>query len=178
MPYSGGTVNFVSAHLANFDIMAMELEKKNIHLAAIYRPLNNFFLKPLMEYLRKKYICENQIKKGLNGVREAIEYIKKNYSIALMIDQRVSEGEKIQFFGKPALTTTLPAQLAIKYGLDIIPVFIERFEGSKFEIEFLDRIDPKNFNNKLELTRKLNNILEEMIRKKPNQWIWTHNRWK
>ena len=75
-----------------------------------------------MEYLRKKYICENQIKKGLNGVREAIEYIKKNYSIALMIDQRVSEGEKIQFFGKPALTTTLPAQLAIKYGLDIIPV--------------------------------------------------------
>ena len=171
-------VIFVSGHFANFELMSMEITKKNINLATIYRPLNNFFLNPLMEYLRKKYICENQIKKGLNGVREAIEYIKKNYSIALMIDQRVSEGEKIQFFGKPALTTTLPAQLAIKYGLDIIPVFIERFEGSKFEIEFLDRIDPKNFNNKLELTRKLNNILEEMIRKKPNQWIWTHNRWK
>ena len=171
-------VIFVSGHFANFELMSMEITKKNINLATIYRPLNNFFLNPLMEHLRKKYICENQIKKGLNGVREAIEYIKKNYSIALMIDQRVSEGEKIQFFGKPALTTTLPAQLAIKYGLDIIPVFIERFEGSKFEIEFLDRIDPKNFNNKLELTRKLNNILEEMIRKKPNQWIWTHNRWK
>ena len=171
-------VIFVSGHFANFELMSMEITKKNINLATIYRPLNNFFLNPLMEHLRKKYICENQIKNGLNGVREAIEYIKKNYSIALMIDQRVSEGEKIEFFGKPALTSTLPAQLAIKYSLDIIPVFIERFEGSKFEIEFLDRIDPKNFNNKLELTRKLNSILEEMIRKKPNQWIWTHNRWK
>ena len=158
--------------------MSMEITKKNINLATIYRPLNNFFLNPLMEYLRKKYICQNQIKKGLNGVREAIEYIKKNYSIALMIDQRVSEGEKIEFFGKEALTTTLPAQLAIKYSLDIVPVFIERVEESKFEIEFLDSINPKNFNDKLELTRKLNNILEEMIKKKPNQWIWTHNRWK
>ena len=59
-------------------------------------------------------------------LREAIEYIKKNHCIALMIDQRVSEGEKINFFNKPALTTTLPAQLAIKYNLNIIPVFIER----------------------------------------------------
>ena len=67
-----------------------------------------------MEFLRKKYVCNNQIKKGINGVREAIEYIKKNYSIALMIDQRVSEGEKINFFGKKALTTTLPAQLSNK----------------------------------------------------------------
>tara|TARA_B100000575_G_C23128450_1_gene654176 strand:+ start:1308 stop:2162 length:855 start_codon:yes stop_codon:yes gene_type:complete len=171
-------VIFISGHFANFELMSMEITKKNINLATIYRPLNNFFLNPLMEYLRKKYICQNQIKKGLNGVREAIEYIKKNYSIALMIDQRVSEGEKIEFFGKEALTTTLPAQLAIKYSLDIVPVFIERVEESKFEIEFLDSINPKNFNDKLELTRKLNNILEEMIKKKPNQWIWTHNRWK
>ena len=107
-------VIFVSGHFANFELMSMEITKKNINLATIYRPLNNFFLNPFMEYLRKKYVCKNQIKKGINGVRDAIEYIKKNYSIALMIDQRVSEGEKINFFGKPALTTTLPAQLAFK----------------------------------------------------------------
>ena len=51
-----------------------------------------------MEFLRKKFICKNQIKKGLNGVRDAIEYIKNDFSIALMIDQRVSEGVKNQFF--------------------------------------------------------------------------------
>ena len=125
-------VIFVSGHFANFELMSMEITKNNIKLATIYRPLNNYFLNPFMEYLRKKYICKSQIKKGINGVREAIEYIKKDFSIALMIDQRVSEGEKIIFFKKPALTTTLPAQLAIKYDLPIIPVFIERTKEKNF----------------------------------------------
>ena len=131
-----------------------------------------------MEYLRIKFICKNQIKKGINGVRDAIEYIKKNHCVALMIDQRVSEGEKINFFGKPALTTTLPAQLSIKYNLGIIPVFIERKEDDAFEIQFQEEINPKNFRNKVELTKKLNEILEKMIIKNPTQWIWSHNRWK
>ena len=169
---------FISGHFANFELMSMVISKKNINLATIYRPLNNFFLNPLMEYLRKKYVCKNQIKKGLNGVRDAIEYIKKNYSIALMIDQRVSEGEKINFFNTPALTTTLPAQLAIKYDLTIIPVYIERIENNKFKIEFQKEINNKNFKNKLELTKELNMILEKMISRNPGQWIWTHNRWK
>ena len=171
-------VIFVSGHFANFELMSMEITKKKIKLATIYRPLNNFFLNPFMEYLRKKYICKNQIKKGLSGVRETVEYIKKEYSIALMIDQRVSEGEKINFFGKPALTSTLPAQLAIKYNLGIIPVFIERLNNNQFRIEFFKEIKPRDFKNKLEITKKLNNILETMISRNPGQWIWSHNRWK
>ena len=171
-------VVFVSGHFANFELMSMEITKKKIKLATIYRPLNNFFLNPLMEYLRKKYICKNQIKKGINGVREAIDYIKNNHSIALMIDQRVSEGEKVDFFNKPALTTTLPAQLSIKFNLNIIPVFIQRKGIDKFEIEFQNKIEPSNFKDKLKLTKKLNEALEEMINRNPNQWIWTHNRWK
>jgi Kdo2-lipid IVA lauroyltransferase/acyltransferase len=171
-------VIFVSGHFANFELMSMEITKKNINLATIYRPLNNFFLNPLMEFLRKKYVCKNQIKKGINGVRESIEYLKKKYSIALMIDQRVTEGEKINFFNKPAFTTTLPAQLAIKYNLSIIPVFIERTENNKFKIEFEKAIQPTNFENKIKLTEELNITIEKMIKKNPNQWIWTHNRWK
>jgi Kdo2-lipid IVA lauroyltransferase/acyltransferase len=171
-------VIFISGHFANFELMSMEITKQNINLATIYRPLNNFFLNPFMEYLRKKYICKNQIKKGINGVRETINFIKKNHSIALMIDQRVSEGEKVNFFNKLAFTTTLPAQLATKYNLKIIPVFIERLKNNKFKIEFQKEIDPKNFKDKLELTKFLNRTLEKMIIKKPNQWIWTHNRWK
>ena len=176
--HNGNQVIFISGHFANFELMSMEITKKNIPLATIYRPLNNFLLNPLMEYLRKKYICNNQIKKGINGVRETIEYIKKKHCIALMIDQRVSEGEKINFFDKPALTTTLPAQLSTKFNLDIIPVFIKRDENDNFHIEFQKSISPNNFENKFELTKKLNEILEEMIIKNPSQWIWTHNRWK
>ena len=171
-------VIFVSGHFANFELMSMEIVKKNIKLATIYRPLNNVFLNPLMEYLRRKYVCKNQIKKGINGVRDAIQYIKDNYSIALMIDQRVSEGEKINFFGKPAHTTTLPAQLSKKYNLDIIPVYIERINEGKFQIEFQNIIKPENFKDKIELSEKLNKVLEKMIERNPGQWIWTHNRWK
>ena len=171
-------VIFISGHFANYELMSMEIVKKNIKLATIYRPLNNYFLNPFMEYLRKKYVCKNQIKKGVSGVRESIEYLKKGYSVALMIDQRVSEGEKIDFFGKSALTTTLPAQLALKFDLSIIPVFIERDKNDNFKIRFYKEIVAREFDNKFDLTKKLNKIMEEMIVYNPNNWIWTHNRWK
>ena len=171
-------VIFVSGHFANFELMSMEITKKNIPLATIYRPLNNFILNPFMEYVRKKYVCKNQIQKGLKGVKEIVHYINKKKSIALMIDQRVSEGEKIDLFGEPAFTTTLPAKLSIKHKLDIIPVYIVRNKDNSFNIEFQKRIQPQNFKNKIELTKELNRVLEKLIIKNPNQWIWTHNRWK
>ena len=171
-------VIFVSGHFANYELMSMEITKKQIKLATIYRPLNNFFLNPFMEYLRKKYVCKNQIQKGIKGVRKAIEYLKNDYSVALMIDQRVSEGEKINFFGKQAFTTTLPAQLAIKFNLGIVPVFIERKKNEKFIIEFFREIKSSSYKDKKELTEKLNDVLEKMIKRNPSHWIWTHNRWK
>ena len=171
-------VIFVSGHFANFELMSMEITKKNIKLATIYRPLNNFFLNPFMEYLRKKYVCENQIKKGRGGVKDSIEYIKKNHSVALMIDQRVSEGERVSFFNEEALTTTLPAQLALKYNLNIVPIYIERKTNDYFEMEVFEPIDSLKYKSKLDITKKLNEIIENMIIKNPSQWIWTHDRWK
>ena len=171
-------VIFISGHFANFELMSMEITKHNVSLATIYRPLNNIFLNPLMEYLRRKYVCKNQIKKGISGVKQAMEYINKNYSIALMIDQRVGESERFDLFGKQAHTTTLPAQLSIKFNLDIVPVFIKREYDDQFTIEFKERIDPNIYNNKKEITERLNRILEQMIKDNPSQWIWTHDRWK
>ena len=158
--------------------MSMEITKKEIKLATIYRPLNNFFLNPFMEYLRKKFICKNQIKKGRQSIKEIINFIDQNHSIALMIDQRVSEGNKINFFNKEAHTTTLPAQLAFKFNLKIVPIFIERKEDKYFLMKVYDPFNISLYKDKIELTKKLNQILEEMIKKNPNQWIWTHDRWK
>ena len=169
---------FISGHFANFEMMSMQITKKNINLATIYRPLNNYFLNPFMEFLRRKYICKNQIRKGRSGVREAIEYIGRGYSIALMIDQRVSEGETVNLFNQPALTTTLPAQLALKFNLNVVPVFIEREKDDSFKIKFYSPIDSSKFKNKFEFTKYLNTRLEEMITKNPGQWIWSHSRWK
>ena len=175
-------VIFVSGHFANFELMSMELTNKNINLATIYRPLNNFFINPFMEYIRKTHVCKNQIKKGLAGVKNTINYIKNNFSIALMIDQRVSEGKRIPFFEHMALTTTLPSQLALKYHLDIVPIYIARKENDRFEMEVYEPIKISNKENseinKLDIAIKLNKILEHMIARDPGQWIWTHNRWK
>ena len=175
-------VIFVSGHFANIELMSMELTKKNINLATIYRPLNNFFINPFMEYLRKKYICKNQIKKGLVGVKDSIQYIKNNSSIALMIDQRVSEGKKLPFFENMAFTTTMPAQMALKFNLDIVPIYIARKDDDNFKMNIYEPIKIfKNEDteaNKLNISIKLNKILEEMISLDPGQWIWTHNRWK
>ena len=171
-------VIFISGHFANFELMSMEITKKKINLATIYRPLNNFFLNPFMEHVRKKYVCKNQIKKGRRGVKESVEYIKNSHSIALMVDQRVTEGEKIKFFDKEALTTTLPGQLALKYKLDIVPIFIERTNNSLFKMNVYEPIKPSSFKDTSQVSEKLNKIIENMIIKNPNQWIWTHDRWK
>tara|TARA_Y200000002_G_scaffold356434_1_gene338189 strand:+ start:5171 stop:6028 length:858 start_codon:yes stop_codon:yes gene_type:complete len=175
---SGKPVIFISGHFANFELMSMEIARKKINLATIYRPLNNFFLNPLMEYLRRKYVCKNQIKKGLGGVKDTIEYINNKYSIALMVDQRVSEGERVKFFNTKALTTTLPGQLALKYNLSLVPIFIERKNDNSFKMKVYNPIKNTNFKNKFEITEKLNQIIENMIIENPNQWIWTHDRWK
>ena len=171
-------VIFISGHFANFELMSMEITKHNIKLATIYRPLNNYFLNPFMEFLRKKYICKNQIKKGRAGVRSAMSLINEGFSIALMIDQRVSEGEVVNLFNKPCLTTSLPAQLALKYNLDIVPVSILRDQNNNFELLFHSSIKVGQFKNKFDLTNYLNKHLETMLKKNPGQWIWTHNRWK
>ena len=175
-------VIFVSGHFANFELMSMELTRETINLATIYRPLNNLFLNPFMEHVRRTYVCRNQIKKGIAGVKDSINYLKKNYSIALMIDQRVSEGKRLPFFDQMALTTTLPAQLAIKFDLEIVPIYIKRNLDDSFEMEILKPIAlDKNedlITQKINTTIKLNKILEEMISRDPGQWIWTHNRWK
>ena len=179
---SNEPVVFYSGHFANFELMAMELDKFGIKTAAIYRPLNNFLLNPIMEFFRMKYICPNQIPKGRIGMREIINRIKNGYSIALMVDQRVSEGRRLPFFKQGALTTTLPAQLALRYKCDIIPIYISRNSDSSFKMEIYDPIKTSEKNssekNKIDISLKINKIIEEMILKNPGQWIWTHNRWK
>ena len=171
-------VIFVSGHLANFELMAMHIEKSNINLAAVYRPLNNKFLNPLMERIRKKYICKKQIKKGISGTKELLGEFKKGTSIALMIDQRVSEGIKSDLFGKEALTTTIPAQFVKKFGASVVPIYIERLIDNNFKLHIYKTINFSKDESVNDVTKKLNKVLEKMIMTNPDQWIWTHNRWK
>jgi len=171
-------VVFISGHFNNFELMAMQLENSGLNVAAIYRPLNNIFLNGIMEKIRLNHICKKQVKKGKSGTRKLLKLFKDGSSIAIMIDQRVSEGIKSKLFDRPALTTTIPAQLVKKYNVDVVPIYIERTNNFYFKMYINKPIifdENKSFE---EITDELNIQLEKMILKNPDQWIWSHNRWK
>ena len=171
-------VIFVSGHFNNFELMAMQIEKSGINLAVVYRPLNNKFLNFIMERIRKKYICKNQIKKGISGTKQLLSFFKKKTSIALMIDQRVSQGIKSNFFKNEALTTTIPAQFVKKFKCKIVPIYIERVKDINFKLTIHDPLVYSNDESIESITLDLNHLLEKLILKNPDQWIWSHNRWK
>ena len=174
----GKPVIFISGHFNNFELMAMHIEKSGVDLAVIYRPLNNKFLNSIMEKIRKKYICKNQIKKGLAGTKQLLSFFKNNHSIALMIDQRVSQGIKSNFFKQEAYTTTIPAQFVKKFNCKIVPIYVERINKINFKLTISKPLEYSDESTIEGITLDLNHVIEKMILKNPDQWIWTHNRWK
>ena len=175
---SNEPVIFVSGHFNNFELMAMHIDKSGINLAAIYRPLNNKFLNYIMERIRKKYICINQIKKGISGTKQILSFFKNGSSIALMIDQRVSQGIKSKFFNQEAFTTTIPAQFVKKFKCKVVPIYIERINNVNFKLTIHNPIKYSNHETIESITSNLNSLIEKMILQNPGQWIWSHNRWK
>ncbi len=171
-------VVFISGHFNNFELMAMQIEKAGIDCASIYRPLNNPYLNKIMENIRERDICKKQIKKGRAGTREIIKFFSKGTSIALMIDQRVREGKKVNFFKHLASTTTIPAQIIKKYNCELVPIYIERNNNNFFKMYVSKPITINKSKNIYEITLFLNKILEKMIIKNVDQWIWSHDRWK
>ena len=175
---SNEPVIFISGHFNNFELMAMQIEKSGINLAAIYRPLNNRFLNFIMERIRKKHICKNQIKKGISGTKQLLSFFKNKSSIALMIDQRVSQGIKSNFFNYEAFTTTIPAQFVKKFKCKVVPIYIERVKGVNFRLTIHEPLIYSNKDTIESITLNLNHLIEKFVLKNPGQWIWSHNRWK
>ena len=171
-------VIFISGHFNNFELMAMHIEKSGINLAAIYRPLNNKFLNFVMEKIRERYICKKQIKKGISGTKQLLSFFKNGTSIALMIDQRVSQGIRSNFFKHEAYTTTIPAQFVKKFKCKVVPIYIQRIKDVNFKISVSKPLEYSEDESIASITIDLNNLLEKMILKNPEQWIWSHNRWK
>lgn len=174
---------FFSGHFANFELLAMTLEKNNFNICALYRPLNNFFLNPIIKYLRIKYLCKDQIPKsipgkGKGGTRLLLDRIKQKKNIALMVDQKVNEGIKVNLFKREALTINIPAQLALKHDYTLVPISIKRENSIDFVIDFKDPILITANENQESITKKVNSELEKMIIDNPYQWIWTHDRWR
>lgn len=174
-------VVFFSGHFANFELMGVCLKELNFNIGVIYRPLNNFFINPIWEII-KRNSSSTLIEKGSKGSKKLINHIKQNNSLGLLVDQRLSSSIHVPFFGKLATTTITPAKLAIKYDALLIPMFIQRIDKTNFnffleeplKIKKSSNIDEDIFN----ITQIMNKKIEEFIIRDPGSWLWSHDRWR
>ncbi len=166
---------FVSGHFGNFELPAKISIENKFNLNLVYRPANNIYVNRLIRLLRERD-GNRLIPKGRAGLLQILEVLDNGGNIGMLIDQRMNDGIDTTFFGKPVKTTSLPAKLAIKYQIPIYIGCIKREKGCHFHLHFKELNPTKNDDPAL-ITQQLNNIIEDWIKDKPEQWFWVHKRW-
>ena len=173
-------VIYVSGHIANWEIIPIAIKEVDHLVGAVFRESNNYFFNKWM-IQQRKLITEYQFPKGPSGTKEILNFLKDNGSVAMLVDQKLSNGVKANFFGLNAMTASTPASLSLKYGYPVVPLKVKRKNGVNFEIEFFDKIEIDKTGNIdtdiLNFTNKINLFLEKIISDKPEEWFWLHNRW-
>lgn len=171
-----------SGHLGNWEVGLRILKELKIPVKTVYRPLNNRLADELTNGLRERIGVE-MIPKGGKGALRIIRELKKGTKIVMLVDQRLSNGIKIPFFKRPALTTDVLGAFGLKYNLPIYPVRIVRKKGANnFEFRVEEELKIKKTNNfkrdVKKVARQMNKKLEEWIKECPEQWFWVHDRWR
>jgi len=171
----------ISAHLGNWELMPNIMKEIGIPGGEVYRPANNPYVNAYIVALRRKFVCDNQIPKGPKGVRALIDIVRSKHLVAMLVDQRMSDGIEVPFFGIPAMTPAAPAQLSLRHGVPIVPASIERIKGPRFLMRLYEPIEFINTGDRerdiKETMTRVNQVLEKIIRAKPQQWLWLHRRW-
>ena len=172
---------FFSAHTANFELLPLCIsQKRKNKICEIYRSPNNPLVAKMITNMRNKYICK-QVAKGSYGSKELINLINQKYNVAVLVDQKLREGIDVSLFNIKAKTSTMPAKLAIRHNYQIVPYWIERKEGANFVITisppFIEEHHGSQEERIRKITEKINDVLENQIRKHVPAWFWLHNRW-
>lgn len=177
----GKGLEFVSGHLANWEAMLHAARQYGYDGGAVYRPVNNPYIDRYIVRQRMTYGPREPISKGAQGTRRIFTLLRSGKSIFILVDQKTNEGLPVPFFGRDAMTTPAPAALALKLGAVVILVTNERMGGARFRMTIHEplEIEPTGDHDRdvLALTTKLNAALEDVIRKRPSQWLWIHRRW-
>lgn len=173
--FANRPIILVSGHYGNYDVVRAKLRSENIQVGALYKPMkNNYFNKLYLDNISK--IGLPLFPRGRSGMSEMVKFLKSGNCIAVLFDQVMGRGEPLSFFGKTAYTATSVAKMALKYNALLIPFFAERqTDGITFELHF-DK--PISHGKPDVMTQQLNDLLEQRIRTKMDQWLWTHKRWK
>jgi len=170
----------VSAHLANWEILPVVAARTGIDMMGVVREPNNPYVRPLLERLRGIAGGE-RTDKGARGAREAIQVLRNNRVLAMLIDQKMNTGISLPFFGVEAMTLVAPAQLALRFRCPLVPIRVERLGPARFRVEARPPLVlPETADRDAavaQIMTELNRILEDWIRERPEQWLWLHRRW-
>ena len=167
-----------TAHFGNWEIISRYFVLNNMDVNIIYRPANNRMIDDEVVRLRTKNSNITMCEKGVLGAGKAIKNLLRNESMAIFVDQKLSEGIDVPFFGRNAKTTGLMANIALKRNIPLFPLHIER-DGNKFKLYIEDPIyvNEEGCKNDYDVMLRINKVIERWVRRKPEEWFWVHNRW-
>jgi len=171
----GAPVICVSGHFGNYDVFRAALIQRGFDVGALYRPLNNRLINA--RYERAVFAVGGRMfARGRRGLANMVRHLRKGNLLALLVDQHMSRGARLTFFGQPAATAVSAAQMALKYGAILVPIYaVRRADGISFDIHVEA---PVPHTDEDTMTQALNDSLEARVRANPEQWLWTHRRWK
>ena len=180
MKFKNGVI-FISAHIGNWELLAVMIIDKIKKFNVFYKKLNNQMVNNLLIKIRNNKNIKF-IEKSRGGNKEILKIMKQKSYFGILIDLYISKGQKINFLGRDTNSTQTAAKLSLKYNKPIVPIYCKRIgPNSKFEFIAEKPIDFKKTENTLtenDLTIKINKVVESWITQNPEQWFWVHDRWK
>ncbi|AQR61730.1 lipid A biosynthesis acyltransferase [Brevundimonas sp. LM2] len=178
---SGRPVVFVSGHMANIETMAAVLVASGIPVQVTYRPANNPYVDAQIRAARARYGVRLFAPKGGDGARELLAGLARGESVALMNDQKFSEGPEVTFFGQPVNAAPGPTRLALRFGTVLQPMSVVRLPGVRFRVTAHEPIAVGGAGDRpTDIVRGVQSIttfIEDRVRAHPVDWFWVHRRW-
>jgi len=177
---SGRPVVLISGHLANFEVMAAVIMAAGVPCQVTYRAANNPYVDALIRQSRERYGIKLFAPKG-DGTRELMAGMKRGESIALLVDQKYSQGPEVEFFGQPVNASPGAARMALKFGTVMQPLSVVRLPGVRFRVTAHEPIAVPDTGDKAADVRAgvqaANRFVEDRVREHPVDWFWVHKRW-
>jgi KDO2-lipid IV(A) lauroyltransferase len=174
---SGRSILILTGHCGNWELIGTALHEGGVPPAAVARPLDDPGLQQLLVDLRD-HLGTKTIARGTRGAaRQLLEVLRGGGALAMLIDQDTKvDGVWVPFFGRPAFTPVGAAEIALRQKANVIPSFIERRPGGGHLICFLPALDLPP--DPRDATALMTAKIEEQVRRRPEQWVWWHKRWR
>jgi KDO2-lipid IV(A) lauroyltransferase len=174
-------VVLISGHFSNFELMPWAIVKAGVACHMTYRAANNPYVDRRIVAGRRRYGVTLFAPKGTEGARDLMRALARGQSVALMNDQKFNGGVAAPLFGVTAHTAPGPSIFALRFGLPILPLSVERVGGARFRVIVHDEIRLEDTGDReadlQAAVRRINAFMEDRVRARPAEWFWVHKRW-